>query len=387
MQLRQGTASNNITYHTYLQFNVTGLVGPVSSAKLRLAVTDASPDGGAVFDVANTWTETGINWNNAPQPASGTPLANAGVVAKGQVVEITLPLSEFTRGNGSYSFELVTSSSDSTIFSTREAATGKPQLVLAQGGGTLPSLTADFKSDKQTGAAPLTVNFDSSASTGNPTTWTWDFNNDNVVDSTQQNPSFIYSNPGTYTVKLTIGDGSTTSVVTKTNFITVSSVGPPPPPGITASLVADSYVANSKPTTNYGTQTTIQLRQGTPTNNITYHSYLQFNVSGLTGPVIGAKLRLTVTDASPDGGSVFDVSNAWTEAGINWNNAPQPTSPTPLARAGAVIKGKSVDIALPASEFTRGNGVYSFELVTSSTDSAIYSSKQTTSPPQLILTQ
>ena len=476
LQLRQGTPSNNITYHAYLQFNVAGLVGPVSSAKLRLSVTDASPDGGAVFDVPSAWTETGINWNNAPQPLSGTPLANAGVVTKGKVVEISLPSSEFTRGNGTYSFELVTTSSDSTIFNSREAATGKPELVLAQGGGTLPSLTADFRVDKQSGTAPLTVAFDSTISNGNPVSWTWDFNNDNIVDSTQQNPSFIYTNPGIYTVKLTIGDGTTTSMVTKTNlvtvtsvpppptltadfradkqsgsapltvnfdstistgsptswawdfnndgivdstqanpsftynisgsytvkltvgngsttstvtkasFVVVSSVPPPPPPGITAVLVADAYVANSKPTTNYGSQATIQLRQGTPSNNITYHSYLQFNISGISRALTSAKLRLSVTDASPDGGSVFDVSNAWTEAGINWNSAPQPTSPA-LANAAAVTKGKVVEISLPLGEFARGNGTYSFELVTSSSDSAIYNSKQSSSPPQLILTQ
>ena len=152
-------------------------------------------------------------------------------------------------------------------------------------------------------------------------------------------------------------------------------------------LVADAYVANSKPTTNYGTATTLQLRQGTPSNNITYHTYLQFNVSGLTGPVTSAKLRLSVTDASPDGGSIFDVANTWTEAGINWNNAPQPTSGTPLAIAGAVAKGAIVNINLPLNEFVRGNGTYSFELVTSSTDSAIFNSKQSSSPPQLILTQ
>jgi hypothetical protein len=162
---------------------------------------------------------------------------------------------------------------------------------------------------------------------------------------------------------------------------------PPPPPGGFAVLVADAYVANSKATTNYGTAATLQLRQGTPSNNITYHTYLQFNVSGLTGPVTSAKLRLSVTDASPDGGSVFDVSNVWTETGINWNNAPQPTSVTPLASAGVVAKGAIVNINLPLAEFSRSNGTYSFELVTSSSDSAIYNSKQSSSPPQLVLTQ
>ena len=384
LQLRQGTTSNPVTYHSYLQFRVDGLVGPVTSAKLRLFVTDGSPDGGSVFDAPNTWTEAGINWSNAPQPTSSTPLAGAGVATKGKWVEISLPQGEFSRSNGIYSFELTNNSSDSALFSSREAATGKPELVLAQGGSTLPSLTADFRADKQSGTVPLTVTFDSTLSAGNPSSWSWDFNNDNVVDSTQQNPSFTYSNAGQFTVKLTIGDGANTSVVTKVNYVNASLVSAP---GVSATLLADAAVTPSKPTTNYGTQSTLQLRQGTTSNPLTYHSYLQFSLAGLTSPVASAKLRLFVTDSSPDGGSVFDVSSAWTETGINWSNAPQPTSSTALASAGLATKGKWLEISLPASEFSRGNGTYSFELITKSSDSAIYSSKQSTSPSQLVVTQ
>ena len=72
---------------------------------------------------------------------------------------------------------------------------------------------------------------------------------------------------------------------------------------------------------------------------LTYHSYLQFSLSGLTGTVSSAKLPLFVTDSSPDVGSVFDVSNSWSELTINWNNAPQPASPTPIGRGGLAMAG------------------------------------------------
>jgi len=103
--------------------------------------------------------------------------------------------------------------------------------------------------------------------------------------------------------------------------------------------------------------------------------------------VSSAKLRLFVTDSTPDGGSVFDVSNSWSELALNWNNAPQPTSSTPIGKGGLATKGQWLEIPLQVSEFSRGNGTYSFELITSSSDSGLYSSKQGTSPPQLVVTQ
>ncbi|MDX2306215.1 MAG: T9SS type A sorting domain-containing protein [Microscillaceae bacterium] len=51
--------------------------------------------------------------------------------------------------------------------------------------------------------------------------WAWDFDQ-NVnpgTDATTQNPSFTYTNPGTYTVQLSINSGA--SVETKTNYITI----------------------------------------------------------------------------------------------------------------------------------------------------------------------
>ena len=137
---------------------------------------------------------------------------------------------------------------------------------------------------------------------------------------------------GGYTVTVTasgyVSQAHSVTVVQgiiSTSDFTLVPVIAGPGPTLTLNPTADAYVASSKATTNYGTQTTLQLRQGTASNPVPYHSYLQFNVTGLTGPVSSAKLRLFVTDGSADGGSLFDVASNWTEGAINWGNAPQPS--------------------------------------------------------------
>ena len=47
-------------------------------------------------------------------------------------------------------------------------------------------------------------------STGNPTSWAWDFTNDGVVDATTQNTAFQYPGPGSYNCKLTVSDAFST---------------------------------------------------------------------------------------------------------------------------------------------------------------------------------
>lgn len=87
---------------------------------------------------------------------------------------------------------------------------------------------AEFTSDVQIGNAPLAVKF---ADLSTPGTfpikgWMWDFDNDGNPDSDQQNPTYTYPQPGDYSVKLTISDGSLSDTITKTNFITVLAVPP-----------------------------------------------------------------------------------------------------------------------------------------------------------------
>ena len=96
--------------------------------------------------------------------------------------------------------------------------------VFADRGYISGPVTADFMADVTVGNAPLTVHFtDLSISQPNPiTSWQWDFNNDGIVDATDKNPTWTYTNFGYYTVKLTVSDGTYSSTKTKANYIKVT---------------------------------------------------------------------------------------------------------------------------------------------------------------------
>jgi subtilisin family serine protease len=102
---------------------------------------------------------------------------------------------------------------------------------IAGAGGTAP--VASFTASPTSGTAPLAVSF-TDTSSGLPTSWAWDFQNDGTVDSTQQNPSFTYGTAGEYTVKLTALNASGSSSATAK--ITVNAAPPPPATSITLSV-------------------------------------------------------------------------------------------------------------------------------------------------------
>ena len=85
-------------------------------------------------------------------------------------------------------------------------------------------IIADFSADVTSGYAPLTVQFtDTSASGINPiTSWSWDFDNDGIIDSDEQTPTHTYAKAGIYTVKLTVSDGTYSDDKINADYITVA---------------------------------------------------------------------------------------------------------------------------------------------------------------------
>lgn len=82
---------------------------------------------------------------------------------------------------------------------------------------------ANFSASSVSGDAPLEVSF-TDTSTNSPTSWSWDFNGDGAVDSTDKNPVHTYIIPGTYTVRLTVENADGYDTVERTDFITVNEV-------------------------------------------------------------------------------------------------------------------------------------------------------------------
>jgi len=88
---------------------------------------------------------------------------------------------------------------------------------------------------------------------------------------------------------------------------------------ITFAPVADSYVNQSEPSKNFGSNRSLRV-DGTPR----VHSYLRFEVSGINGaPVSSVILRIYANSSSASGFSVHKVANnSWKEKEIDYNNAP-----------------------------------------------------------------
>ena len=89
----------------------------------------------------------------------------------------------------------------------------------------IPAPEAAFSAQPDSGDAPLTVTF-SNQTTGDVTSYEWDFTSDGTVDSTDANPQHTYDDPGNYVATLrAFGPGGETST---TATITVTAPAVPP---------------------------------------------------------------------------------------------------------------------------------------------------------------
>lgn len=77
---------------------------------------------------------------------------------------------------------------------------------------------AGFTASTNRGAVPLAVAFTDNSS-GDPTSWSWDFDNDGTFDSTERNPTFTYTTPGTYSVRLVARNARSEGEQLETNLI------------------------------------------------------------------------------------------------------------------------------------------------------------------------
>jgi fibronectin type 3 domain-containing protein len=169
-----------------------------------------------------------------------------------------------------------------------------------------------------------------------------------------------------------LSDPSNTATATTPAAATVLTIAPE----------ADAPVEQSTPTTNYATS---NLRTDFSTSTSNVESYLRFTVSGAAGTVQSAKLRLhSTSDGTADGPAVYTTSSSWGETTINWSNRPSRTS-SATDDKGAIPADSWVEYDV--APFVTGNGTYSFNLVTTSTDGVnFYSREAATLRPELVLT-
>jgi len=84
---------------------------------------------------------------------------------------------------------------------------------------------ADFSAEPLSGNYDLEVAFtDLSLSAAGITSWLWNFGDAHI--SAEQNPTHVYTSPGTYTVALTVTDADGTDTMTRLRYIEVLTPGP-----------------------------------------------------------------------------------------------------------------------------------------------------------------
>ena len=89
--------------------------------------TTARSDGPAVYLTNTSWSETAVTWNTRPARTSAAT-DDKGAIPVNTWVEYDV--TPFVTGNGTYSFNLATTSNDGIDFYSRENGTLQPELVL-----------------------------------------------------------------------------------------------------------------------------------------------------------------------------------------------------------------------------------------------------------------
>ncbi|MFZ6004403.1 MAG: DUF7594 domain-containing protein [Actinomycetota bacterium] len=372
---------------SFVRFSVAGGTGTVQSAMLRLFVTNASTSGGTVFQVGSTsWAESTLTWNNRPA-VTGSALGSLGAVSASTWVEVDVT-SAVADPTGDYAFSVQGASNDLAVFSSKEGANA-PELVVTVLNGPPPPNSppvavadayAAFSGVPLVVAAPGVLGNDTDV---DPDVLTAEKISDpvNGTVSLASDGSFTYTAgsgfTGTDAFTYRAFDGEAFSDVVSVELTVTEQ---PATTTVTVSAAADGHVRSNQPDKAFGSSAELRsyLRGGTSNE-----SFVRFTGAGGTGAVQSATLRLFVTNASVAGGNVFQVGDTtWDESTLTWNTRPAVTG-TALASLGAVAVGTWVEVDVTA--VVGAGGDYAFSVQGLSTDLAVFSSKEGTNAPELVI--
>jgi chitodextrinase len=195
-------------------------------------------------------------------------------------------------------------------------------------------------------------------------------------------PSTAYS----YVVRARDAAGTLSGPSGPATATTPSSPPPPPPPTTTVTLApaADARVQEANASTNYGSADYLRTDGATDPD---VESYLRFTISGISGTIQTAKLRVYAYNGTVDGPAAYRAAtDSWTESGLTWANRPA-RSGAALADRGAIAINSWVEYDVTAA--VSGNGTVSFVLATTSSDGVDLRSRESATAsqrPQLVLT-
>jgi hypothetical protein len=144
--------------------------------------------------------------------------------------------------------------------------------------------------------------------------------------------------------------------------------------------IADTYVIQSTPDTNFGPNASLRVDNSPATR-----SYLRFVVSGLNGSAIqSVKLRIYANSANTAGYSVYALAdNNWAENAITFNNAPAPGTLINTSQPFQAAVWTEVDLG----SYVQAEGTYNLVLTTTSdTNTNLASREAAGKAPQVLIT-
>jgi hypothetical protein len=113
--------------HAYLRFTVSGLSGTITKVRLLLYANNSDSKGIQAWAVAdNSWGESSTNYTNAP--VLGSQLASSPAFASG--VWVSLDVTSYVTGNGTYSFGVTNPNATAISVGSRESGADSPQLII-----------------------------------------------------------------------------------------------------------------------------------------------------------------------------------------------------------------------------------------------------------------
>jgi PKD repeat protein len=156
---------------------------------------------------------------------------------------------------------------------------------------SLLSLAAQFTVNDNSVCPGTTVQF-TDQTTNTPTQWSWNFPGGNPSSSTAQNPSVVYSIPGTYAVTLTASNASGSDVQVQNGYITVSGSYTPP---FFEGFVNTAFLPADWTAVNNANQTYFWQRSNTVGHNSTNSAWFNnhsYNSSGTSDDMISPGISL-----------------------------------------------------------------------------------------------
>ncbi len=159
-------------------------------------------------------------------------------------------------------------------------------------------LVANFSSAATEGNAPLTVSF-CNYSVGDIQIYEWDFDNDGIIDSYEEEPEYTYQDTGYYSVKLTVYDTDGSDEFLRENYIHAKD-----PNAIDEEIEKDKLLLHNSPNPFHSSTTISYSLQ----SNIREATIEIYNIKGqlvkilLTFPNRGLGTSTVVWDGKDDKG-------------------------------------------------------------------------------------